>query len=226
MNIFALVSLGILIGIIFAAILAAVGTVAYTSYRQRIESIQSTKQLLAMQQRSNQLADQLRRDVTAALSAMDANRLHDASVAIQLGARKLDHAVTTLNKVIFAAGMGDSGMGLTAADLDELGDTAQQQVMQYDPATVGVGRNTIVGPGSRNVGYPPPGNFPAAPRDPFTEWKERQQSAAAADSGASFPAAAAGPLPDLDAAFAEDLHDDSVMSDHGIGAVPGMTLEE
>ena len=106
-----------------------------------------------------------------------------------------------------------------------MGDQARQGVIEYSHVNTATGEQTPT-----RLGYPPPGNFPAASaaasRDPFVEWRERQQSAAAVESGASFPAAAAGPLPDLDAAFAEDLHDGEVMSDHGIGMVPGMTLEE
>lgn len=224
MTTFALILVGILIGSLFFLVIAAVAVMAYTSWRQREDMHQSTSKLALMMNRSNAIANQLRLDVTSALAAMDANRLHDASIAIQLGARKLDHAVTTLNKVIFAAGMGDAGMGLTGADLDDMQDQSRQSVIEYSHLDTATGQQTPT-----RVGYPPPGTFPAstsAADDPFVRWKERQQSAGASESGASFPAAAAGPLPDLDAAFAEDLHDDSVMSDDGIGAIPGMTLGE
>lgn len=220
MNTFSLILVGILIGSLFFLTLAAVAVMAYTSWRQREDMHQSTSKLALMMNRSNAIASQLRSDVTSALAAMDANRLHDASIAIQLGARKLDHAVTTLNKVIFAAGMGDAGMGLTGQDLDELGDTAQQQVQYVDDPRQMSHRATV---------FPPPGTFPTSTSpsdDPFVRWRTRQQDAAASQSGASFPTAPPGPLPDMEAAFAEDIHDGEVMSDADVAALPGMTLEE
>lgn len=221
MTTFGLVALGILIGLLFAIAAAAIAVMAYSSYRQRQEMADVTRRIMGMMRANSAAMLDMNRDVTAALAAMDANRLHDASIAIQQGAKKLDHAVTSLNKVIFAAGMSDN-MNLDAATLDEMQDVAQpQRVIQYDQPQ----------PFSARVGYPPTGSFPAAQNqtDPFYKWRQDQQERAAQESGQSFAAAPAGPLPDLDAAYLEDLADSDVMSDAGMGAIPGMTpgaLEE
>ena len=65
-----------------------------------------------MQQRANlQASTSSGGDVTSALAAMDAEPPPRCLHCDPARRAKLDHAVTTLNKVIFAAGMGDAGMG-------------------------------------------------------------------------------------------------------------------
>lgn len=219
MNELAIIVVGIILGLSVALLAGSIGVLAYLSWRQRelmTASIHSIQQALT---RSNDVVSQLRIDVIHSLTAIDANRLSEASLAIQHSSKALNNTVSALNKVVFAAGMGDAGMGLPNAQYDEMRDLPQQgNFIEYDTrqANQAIHQQQAGISGAADVGWPPSNQRPLEPNDPFLLWQAAQREKADAMSGASFPAAPQKPLPDLDAAFDADIADPQFMSDHDI----------
>lgn len=121
MNPLALITIGILAGLLLTVNLLSIVALIYISYRQRSELISSqaaTRRALAT---STVAIDRMRSEVALALSSMDADKLHDSAISIQSGVKSFQNVINQLGKMVFAAGAGET-MGM-----------APQQAAQYDP---------------------------------------------------------------------------------------------
>lgn len=209
----AILIIGLLAGILLAVIGLGVGFIVYlVSKQQKVYAEHQAKSIEQLRQSTDAMG-RLRHDVTIALAAMDANRLHDASQGVQVAVKALQHTVASLSKLVFAAGAGDAGMGLSA-----IGDTGYDL---YDPReeqareVLGEMEDQLVDPMAdvanfrdrpaarqRREGL----NRRPAAEDPYESWRVRQAASAAKLSGSDFPAAPPV-LPDLDEGYLEDAQD-------------------
>lgn len=102
MNQFALVSLGLLFGLLLAIVAAGIAALAYFTYLTRRDLASQRQTLLSATASLLTATGSLKSDVTLALSSLDADRLHAASQTIQRNATTLANAVNTLSKLVYA----------------------------------------------------------------------------------------------------------------------------
>lgn len=101
-NELALISIGLLFGIVLAVVTVASGFLFVTAARMRRES-NDAKREVSEAIRLNTLAiDKMRGEVGLALSQMDAQRIYESSVAILGARRELAGVVTQLKKIVYA----------------------------------------------------------------------------------------------------------------------------
>jgi hypothetical protein len=140
MNDLALIAIGFLLGLV----LAVVAVLAFALWReasmQRTESknyatlildhFKASRNALDMFRRENTMQiEKLRSEVALALSRMDAERLHDASLAIQRSSKQMSAAVATLTKAIYAQPAIDTGPETFGIE-DEAADDARMLAEQ------------------------------------------------------------------------------------------------
>lgn len=102
MNDLALLAIGIGFGFALAiiAVMVYVLWTTATGFRRTVNaSLAKVTESLAAQ---NATTEKLRTEVTLALSRMDAERLYEASLAVQRSAKSLSAQIATLQKVVFA----------------------------------------------------------------------------------------------------------------------------
>lgn len=179
----AILIIGLLAGILLAAVGVSVAGLVYLARQVRQESKLAHQRMLAVVAANTRATQQLQQSVTLALSSMDANRLQESSHTIQHSVKQLNQTVGALSKLVFAAGSGDAGMDLSLVEaLNEQQDDRSIPVIQeYE--------------------------------DPFARWRRVQEEKGRVSTGNDFSARPPGPLPDLEQGFLEDLHDPLVMSD-------------
>jgi hypothetical protein len=103
MNELALIAIGLLFGVVLSVVAIAAGTLFYVSVQMRRESTEAKRDVAAAIQLNTIAIDKMRGEVGLALSQMDAQRLYEASVAIQKVSKLLHGTVSQLNKVVYAA---------------------------------------------------------------------------------------------------------------------------
>lgn len=108
---FGLIAVGLLLGVILALVAVAAYLMFQAVSQQRTETRSAIRSVAAVIQRNTQTIDLLRTEVTRSLDRMDADRLHDASQHIQLGAKQLAVAVGQLSRLMYAQQGGNSGSG-------------------------------------------------------------------------------------------------------------------
>jgi hypothetical protein len=103
MNELAVLVIGMIFGggILLMALAAAF--IFYTAVQMRKESGDSKKETTAAIKANTAAIDKMRGEVALALSQMDAQRLYEASVAIQKASKLLIDTTQQLNKVVYAA---------------------------------------------------------------------------------------------------------------------------
>jgi hypothetical protein len=113
----ALITIGILAGLLLTVNLLSIATLVYMTWQQRRDlaaSQAATRRAIAS---STIATDRMRQEITLALSSMDANRLHESSLTIQSNVKLLQQAIAAFSKIVFSAGAGDS-MNLTPQPTD------------------------------------------------------------------------------------------------------------
>lgn len=109
MNELALIAIGAAFGLALALVAVMVYALVTTAtgFRRTVNaSLTKVADELAAQKMSLNV---LRADISASLSRMDAERLYEASLAVQRSAKSLSAQITTLQKVVFAQPAIDTG---------------------------------------------------------------------------------------------------------------------
>jgi hypothetical protein len=109
MNDLALIAIGAILGMALALTAVMVYSLWITAsgFKRTVNAAlaESTKALTAQ----NAIVDKLRSEVALALSRMDAERLYEASLAVQRSSKAMAGAVATLTKAIYAQPAIDTG---------------------------------------------------------------------------------------------------------------------
>jgi hypothetical protein len=116
---FALVALGLLIGLLVAALIVAAGALAYSATLQRREAKRTAAAIARILTTNTSAINLLRTEVVGALARMDADRLHDASIGVQRGAKRLVEAVNMLYKIAYTSTTNAEIDGPLPPGLDE-----------------------------------------------------------------------------------------------------------
>lgn len=145
MQSFGLMAIGLLLGI-----LLVIGAVcAFMLYRSasklEAEALAMRAQILATLRRNTSAIDTLRGEVSLSLSHMDADRLHDASVAIQRGSKHLAGVVANLHNLVYSSMASEGAMGAVGRGHPD-----------YTPGMDDLGGSGIGAGGAGGAGNPPP----------------------------------------------------------------------
>lgn len=202
MSSLALIIIGILAGFLVTFTLGITVVVGYLSYHHHQDMKIARELMTRTVNRSTIAIDRMRGEVQLALSSMDADRLHDASLTIQQGVKSLQSTVGSLGKLVFAAGAGDA-MGLPQ-DMDNgglMGYGGLTSDPYYDRGDVATNQAAQAG-------------------DPFTKWRAEANLKHAAAMGQSTPLPPAS-LPDLQQpdgqplpSEADDSYDDAYLNEY------------
>lgn len=119
LNDLALLAIGAFLGGALFLIAAMCAALCYSTYKQREQTKVAQTYLTHLLEQNTVAQGQLRSDVTLALSRMDAERLYDASLAIQRASKSLNSQVSLLNKAVFAQNPLGPGLDLTTPPLPE-----------------------------------------------------------------------------------------------------------
>jgi hypothetical protein len=106
-NQFALLTIGLVLGILASTLVTATAVIAWAAWKLRRDSVLLATTSLAAIRRNTQATLAMKSEVTLALAAMDATRLHDASQQIQRAVKQLIPAVTLLSRIVLAEGGQD-----------------------------------------------------------------------------------------------------------------------
>lgn len=131
LNDLALLAIGLGLGLALSLVAVMVAALLYVAYRQREQSRQAQLQITQLLQSSTQAIDKLRGEVGLSLSRMDAERLYEASLAIQRASRSLSSQVGALNKAVFA--QSSLGPGLDVSN-GGYGQSLPEQFTMEDEA--------------------------------------------------------------------------------------------
>lgn len=175
--------IGLFAGLLLAFLAGSIGLMVYIFRQSKLESAANQTRILRALNASTIAMDKMRGEVALALSSMDANRLHEASLTIQHGVKQFQQAVGGLSKLVFAAGAAGDSMGL-----DAVNNYSPEVEAHYDKA-----------------GYAHAQAHQAV--DPFSVWRAEQNMKAAAAAGyATQPTAPT--LPDMQQADGRPLGDE------------------
>ena len=117
MNSFGLISVGLLLGIVGAALLLAIAALVYLSWQQRA-SITSARAAMTSAVEANTAAtEKLRTELTLLMQQIDAERMYQASLGMQRSVKQLVEAANFLHKVIYASAESTQAQQQQAATL-------------------------------------------------------------------------------------------------------------
>lgn len=126
MNELALIAIGAVIGASLCLVSGVGALMLWSVYRIRKDNEAVTKGIVTLLQQNAVAMDKLRGEVGLSLSRMDAERLYEASLAIQKSAKSLSVQVAALNKAVFAG--APQGLDVTNPEFtlaDEAEDDAR-----------------------------------------------------------------------------------------------------
>lgn len=118
MNQFALLAIGLVLGVLASTLVIATAVIAWAAWKLRRDSALLATTSLAAIKRNTQATLAMKSEVTLALAAMDATRLHEASQAIQRSVRQLIPAVTLLSRIVLAEGGEPAARSVASAISD------------------------------------------------------------------------------------------------------------
>lgn len=193
--------IGLFAGLLIAMLAGSTILLTYIAWRIHRDSQLSAAASRRAVNSSTMAIDRMRGEVALALSSMDANRLHDASLAIQHGVKSFQQTVATLSQLVFKAGVSDGNMGLDFA--------TSTQPNYYDDSSL---------PPS------PATNVPRNASDPFTEWRRRRNQEERMNRGPAEELLPVNHLPDIqhdDGQPLEPSMDDTYLE--AMDDLPGMT---
>ena len=194
--------IGLFAGLLIALLVGSTALLSYIAWRVHHETQSSSAASRRAINQSTIAIDRMRGEVALALSSMDANRLHDASVTVQHSVKQLQHTVASLGQLIFKAGVSDGGMGLDP--------TLNEPYYETPPA---------------NPGFV----HPHSP-DPFLDWQRRRNQEESMKRGPAHDILPVTQLPDMqqpDGTPIDDsldsLYVDAIIERRGNDDLPGVT---
>lgn len=119
MNELALIAIGVVIGASLCLVSGVGALMLWSVFRIRRDNEAVNRTLVSLLQQNTVAMDKLRGEVGLSLSRMDAERLYEASLAIQKSAKSLGAQVAALNKAVFSgapAGLDVTNPEFTLAD--------------------------------------------------------------------------------------------------------------
>lgn len=226
-----LAAVGLLFGILLTILAVAVVALLYAAWQQRSEATAARTLINQVIARNTAAIDKLRGEVDLSLSRMDAERLYEASHAVQNGVRSLQQSTSTLSKLLH--GVPQAGPGT----VDQYGvpnsglagyASGGNNSLNYYPDAPGLDDEAIQDAATveqwaanrSRVQYDA-GSTPPASR-PFEIYRKQQQDKADAASGRSSPIPVSS-LPDLDDAHDLDAQQGEELSGIARHQVPGFT---
>lgn len=102
MNDLALIVIGLLFGLVLAVVSGAAGFLFYTAVQMRKENADTRRQTSSVIADNTSAIDRMRGEVSTALTQMDAQRLYEASVAVQKNSKQLSQIIGHLNRIVFS----------------------------------------------------------------------------------------------------------------------------
>ncbi len=102
MNDLALIVIGLLFGLVLAVVSGAAGFLFYTAVQMRKENADTQRQTSSVIADNTSAIDRMRGEVSTALTQMDAQRLYEASVAVQKNSKQLSQIIGHLNRIVFS----------------------------------------------------------------------------------------------------------------------------
>ena len=164
MNQFALLVIGLCLGILASVLVVSTAVLAWIAWQTHRDSKKIQSVSLAAVQRNTLATEKMRQEVALALQAMDANRLHDASVTMQTTTQQLVKAVAFLHRLVLA-GAEENKVSMPTAPPEAL------------EAMVNAGVGSLNEMDENFIGPSTPTIFGESPKaDPLTLWALKQQS--------------------------------------------------
>jgi len=223
---------GLLFGVLLTLLAAGVIGVLWATWQQRKEGIAARTLINQVIARNTSAIALLKTEVAMALNRMDADRIHDAGMAIQAGVKSLHGSVQTLSKLLYAtpgAGAGTvdqygiSNSGLTGmagmvgnnTPMDEEAEQDAAQDEQWSARPRQVQDMYSTKPAWAQ-------GIAAQTENPFEAYRAVQQAKEDAAQGRPSPVPISV-LPDVDEGHDLDAQQGSELSYLATSQVPGFT---